>query len=149
MAQSKERQREYRALRRSQGKDKELSENVLSRVSKYRTLHPESQVLEKNVVAWDGEGDSSGYKLLQNSDGLKREGEPLTIRDVLPDLCRQQTNGKRNLNVWFSSRYDWESLFRFEPKPLLTDLFKKERKVVVDGYLISIVPRKWLKIWHN
>src|SRR2546422_5165511 len=149
MALSKEANRERMRAKRAEGKYPEKLENVLKRVTEYRKLHPESQVLEKNVCAWDGEGDSSGYKLLQNSDGLKREGEPLTIRDVLPDLCRQQTNGKRNLNVWFSSRYDWESLFRFEPKPLLTDLFKKERKVVVDGYLISIVPRKWLKIWHN
>src|SRR5437899_10969490 len=99
MALSKEANRERMRAKRAEGKYSEKLENVLRRVTEYRKLHSESQVLEKNVVAWDGEGDSSGYTLLQNSDGLKSEGEPLTIRDDRQDLVHQQTNGKRNFNV--------------------------------------------------
>lgn len=118
-------------------------------VDAYYLKHPEKRILEKRIVAFDGEGDESGYRLLQNSDGLTLEGNPLTIRDVLPNLCLKQTDGKRNVNVWYSARYDFEMLFRNEPKTLLIDLFKKENEVWIGEYLVSVVPRKWLKIKYG
>ena len=133
-------------------KDREKQrENVRKAVERWRERNPEKTVLEKRWVGWDGEswGTKQHYQLLQNSDGLTLEGDPLTIRDVLPSLCYRQTDGKRNINCWFVGNFDWNSLFRYESREIQKSVFTKGLETWLDDYRIQIVPRKWTRIWHD
>src|SRR5437867_2033353 len=96
----------------------------------------------KPFLSFDGEGRNGQYVLLQNSDGDVLRGSPITIHEALPFLFRPD-----RICVWYGAGYDWNMLFRDEPKPTQRALFKeKEHSADIDGYHIELLPKKIMRI---
>ncbi len=104
-----------------------------------------------HFIAWDGEGVNNEYRILQNSEGLLlRKGIEgkcpkcpcLCIHDVLPALYKSQ--GEMITNVWFRSRYDWDSLFKYCTRQERLDYIHGQ--VIIDGYKVQVTPNKIMRI---
>src|SRR5690242_9650239 len=96
----------------------------------------------KSFLSYDGEAVNGQYVLLQNSDEQILRGSPITIREAIPFLFRQDRTC-----VWYGASFDWNMLFRDSPKEVQVSLFKnKDHTVVIDGYKIDLLPKKIFRI---